>query len=665
MTVSRAWLLKITRYEKPLIVLAVIVLFLTTTIFSLWKLAAFSYNALDLAIFHQVIARSSQGDLFGFTIHPHSYLGDHVDFFLLLLAPFYTLIQHPAVLLVLQAAAVSLAVWPLFLLTRTTGLAPAWRVLLTLLYCSNAAIHNAVLFEFHTLVFAIPLLFLATLAYAQHRLPLYLLALFFTLIIREDTGLVLMGLGLMAWFDRRPWIWKWLPIAVGMVWFFGGTFLAGLINEERYKFVAYFGWLGTTPQEIFLTLLTQPWLVVLRILRPQNILFLVVMMMLFAGLPLLRMKRLLPIIFVLAALLTASTGGDELTLKTHYPALLLPFFFWATAEAIQKLQKNPPRFLQHYRQPQLLAAIGLGIIMLYGFFTLSSLRPQAWRALAVAAHHPDVQLLKSFRGAINPDQAIATSYRLLPEFGQHPSLISLHYVFTGRRQLSTRPYTLPDEIKTILFDSRDILYYTLQFSHDPEKFQAGDNRLRTILEERDFQLVAFADSLLLWQQDVETSEEPPYVVGLQAGRAVNFDAEPLQLVAIDGQDEQLRIAIREFFGHAAAILPINLVWRTTERLTETYDVRLQFVDTEGHLRYERRYPITYGLFPTTEWKAGVPITVRYRWLVPPLAPGNYTVQLQLGTIGGFVSLDEKLSAVPVITSEKLLGKPKVLGSLSF
>ena len=57
---------------------------------SIWKYDNFLYNGLDLAIFNQVFFNTTNGNLFGLTIHPHSYLGDHFAPLILLLAPLYS-----------------------------------------------------------------------------------------------------------------------------------------------------------------------------------------------------------------------------------------------------------------------------------------------------------------------------------------------------------------------------------------------------------------------------------------------------------------------------------------------------------------------------------------------------------------------------------------------
>ena len=44
-----------------------------------WRYGNFSYNAMDLAILNQVFYNSAHGDLFASSVHPPTYLADHLE----------------------------------------------------------------------------------------------------------------------------------------------------------------------------------------------------------------------------------------------------------------------------------------------------------------------------------------------------------------------------------------------------------------------------------------------------------------------------------------------------------------------------------------------------------------------------------------------------------
>ena len=56
--------------------------FIFIAVFCVIKFANYGYNALDLGIYNQVFYNSAHGNFFDFTVHPHSYLGDHFEIFI-------------------------------------------------------------------------------------------------------------------------------------------------------------------------------------------------------------------------------------------------------------------------------------------------------------------------------------------------------------------------------------------------------------------------------------------------------------------------------------------------------------------------------------------------------------------------------------------------------
>ena len=112
------------RFWKGVLVAAIFLFAAVFSILSFLKYRGFEYNALDLAIFHQTLWSLAHHHGWTLTIHPPSYLGDHVGLFLILLAPLYRLFSSPATPLIAQSAAIALAAWPLYGIART-WLSPA------------------------------------------------------------------------------------------------------------------------------------------------------------------------------------------------------------------------------------------------------------------------------------------------------------------------------------------------------------------------------------------------------------------------------------------------------------------------------------------------------------------------------------------------------------
>ena len=100
--------------EKKILALLIGLCIIVYSAIGFWKYAHFRYNAIDLAYFNQVFWNSLQGHFFSQTIHSHPSLGDHAELLIPVLLPFYALWPDPRMLILLQAAALALAAWPIW-----------------------------------------------------------------------------------------------------------------------------------------------------------------------------------------------------------------------------------------------------------------------------------------------------------------------------------------------------------------------------------------------------------------------------------------------------------------------------------------------------------------------------------------------------------------------
>ncbi len=630
------------RHETALIVALGILLAVTGSLFAIFKYAAFGDNALDLAIFRQVIASSAHGQLFHFTIHPDLYLGDHVDFFLLLFVPFYALLPHAETLLMLQVIGVALALWPLTLLARRILPSP-WPLMVAFLYTTSFFVHNFLAFEFHTLVFVVPLLFMAMYWYERRRFLRFFIMMCITLTIREDVGLLFVGFGILALVERRSKRW-WIPISViGASWFAGSIVLAGIMNHGTYKFLSYYGWLGSTGSSAFLKAATHPWLVVAELFRVQNLIFLLFVSLVFAGIIWLRPRRLIPASLYTLAILLTSFGGDENTLRTHYVAPLLPFLFWAFMDGLAHMRTHPPRFLtRQCATPMAAVGILLVLITVYGFFTESPLRPSVVVQTVRAWQSSTAKTERALIADIAKDARPIAGYAFLASLADRSELYSMHYAFTGTKQLSSQPYSVPQTADTVLLDARDALFYETQFSDDAKVLNSGGARLRALLEDRQFRVATFLDRFIMYKQS-GTSTERLYMTETLATDASLPTSEP---IAILPPTSVLPIPMQSMTigGVTARFIPLTLSFAAKNATQTQVDVELQYIDESGKVRASRILPPTYGLYPTTEWQLNTVVRTNFRLLPPNIKSGIYTLRAQLITWKGYLALDGALSA---------------------
>jgi mannosyltransferase len=80
----------------------------------------------------------------------------------------------------------------------------------------------------------------------------------------------------------------------------------------------------------------------------------------------------------------------------------------------------------------------------------------------------------------------------------------------------------------------------------------------------------------------------------------------------------------------ASNLPLTLFWRTSQKLTEDYDIRIKVIDPSGQTVKDETLGPLNGYYPTTLWPINITL-MDYRdlRLSGGLTPGDYTVTVQL------------------------------------
>ncbi|MEZ4658632.1 MAG: DUF2079 domain-containing protein [Caldilineaceae bacterium] len=238
-------------------ILAYALYFANLTLTRYW---AFEARALDLGNFNQAIWNTAHGNWFHLTNQEGvvNRLSLHVEPILIPVSWLYWIHDGPETLLLLQAVVVSLGALPLYALARHL-LGNEWLALtFAAAFLLNPSMQAANWLEFHAVTLA-PTFLLAAFYYLYTNRP-GRFALFAVLAAscKEEMALLLFMLGLYTFLvlQRRRWgSWTMLlATAWALIAVFGiqNLFAAGNIHWNRY------GYLGDSPLQMVLTLLTRP-----------------------------------------------------------------------------------------------------------------------------------------------------------------------------------------------------------------------------------------------------------------------------------------------------------------------------------------------------------------------------------------------------------------------
>ena len=180
-----------------------------SVVFSLSRLYELKTLAFDLGAFnqvmHSIVATGTPTSTLTPALTSQHWFGFHFSPILYGLFPIYLLDPGPAVLLVIQAVAISSAAWPIYLtVTRmgaSTGIAMVW----SLAYLLNPFVLNGMVWDFHEVAVATPMLAFGIWAVVAKRWRWLLFLELLLLLTKEHYGIAVAGFGLLWGIRHREW----------------------------------------------------------------------------------------------------------------------------------------------------------------------------------------------------------------------------------------------------------------------------------------------------------------------------------------------------------------------------------------------------------------------------------------------------------------------------
>lgn len=597
------------------------------TTISAWKLANFRYNAIDLAIFTQVVSRTAAGDPFGLSIHPPTYLGDHFSPALALLALPFRALPNPLTLLFCLHLALACGAWPVYRLARG-WFTPAASLALGIAYLLSPFTQNLSLFEFHFIAFAVPLLLGAAATYQRKDFRGFSLWCVAALLIREDVALIVGAFALLALIERRPRRWVITPLALAAVWIpLAFSIIHAASVTGNYKYGLYYAWLWPA-------LASAPWSVLTHLLRIGNIEMIAGMLLPFAFLPLLTPAALILAAGPISQILLGAPGGGDLILKTQYSALFLPALWLAFGRTLGNLQERPgqrPRWLKIFFTDPRLGVLLLAVAVGYASLTLGPLPGTIGKILAQGWQSTENRWRTELASRIPPAAPAAASYAFLPALAARPQLSSLNYAFIGHLQLSRYPYELPPETQYLLADLNEFLTYQIQYGWHflyAQDYLGAAARLRERLARDGFAVTAIADHTVLMERG-GTDTVALYRILDQAPPDLNR-----QPVATEAGLQFLgwrQTAPAPGPVPADRQLPLSLYWRTELPQIQPYYWQLEVAGKA----VTPLYPLGNGLLPANDWPVGAIVESNSWFAAPDIAPDQpVTLQLVAVQAGG-------------------------------
>lgn len=293
----------------------------------------------DFTIYSQVLWSASEGHGLFNSNEGIDHLGSHASPFLYLLAPVYSLFPSPLTVLVLNAAFLAACVIPAWLLARRRlARGPALAVA-ALVAASPALAYLSV--EVQAVKFA-PCLLLWSLVFFERRSGWFLLFALLALSCKENVGLVVGSLGLVALMDRDTRFAGGLTFMLAALWLVCGTsvIIPWHLGEHSSTMIK-FAHLGTSWSEVVASPVTRPEVFWPQVFRGDTASYLLKLLVPFGFIWLLAPRHLVVALPIMAQNILA----DWEVLRDpgfHYSALALPGIVWAFVIGLEKLSKRVP-----------------------------------------------------------------------------------------------------------------------------------------------------------------------------------------------------------------------------------------------------------------------------------------------------------------------------------
>ena len=189
----------------------------------------------DMGIFDQGVWLLSRFHAPFVTVMGRNLFGDHTSFILLLAVPLYWVWPHAQALLVLQTCLLAAAAVPIYLLALRRTKSVLIATALAAAYLLNPALQNGNLEQFHPESFLVLGVALAIYAAVESKPWLLAGAVAACLLVKEDTVLLMVPLGVWVYFRRnRAWGLEIALAAVAWAGFAYEVVIANLLGTTSF-----------------------------------------------------------------------------------------------------------------------------------------------------------------------------------------------------------------------------------------------------------------------------------------------------------------------------------------------------------------------------------------------------------------------------------------------
>ncbi len=511
-------------------------------------------------------------------------LSYHVELLLAPLSLFYLIYDSPVTLLLLQTVGIGIGALPAFWLARhhlSSGFAG---LVFAAAYLVSPAIEGANLSDFHAVSLTASLLLFALYFVHVRRYGLYFLSALLAMSAKEDIPLLVLMIGLYAYFCLKERGVGALTASLGLGWFLICTqvilpYHNGLSVSPFFHRLAIF---GPTISESLRNLFRDPALPLRWLCRPESVTYLGGLLA-SAGF----MSLFSPVILLLSAPVVAmnvfSTWSWTYSEGAHYSASIVPFVLTSGIYGLGLLA----RLLSQCKIPHRWAVNGLAVLVLlisgYHHYQIGiSPLARSYHPPQITPHH---RLGRAFLALIPPDASLSTQSGLYPHLAHRE-----------------RAYFFPavNDAEYILLDVTGSSY--------PITPAAVHDQVVRLLNSREFGVLAAQDGYLLLKRGLAQDSGVYLPDEFYTFARADEESIPHRMRARFGDNLELLGYDRSIFSvvHAQELpATVTTYWRIRRPVVTDLVIAHFFSRQDGAIVYSYAGPLPTTLwYPMRSWQVG-------------------------------------------------------------
>jgi uncharacterized membrane protein len=375
----------------------------------------------DLGYFDQFAWNALHGDFFHATammLSEKNVLAVHFTPILVFFLPFYFFWTSPKCFLLLQAIAVGLSALPIYWYAKEKSKNYLFAFVFLFGYLLNPVLHNALLYDFHEVVFAV---FFASFAFyylEKGRDVLFVIFSIFLSLSQEHLPLLVFMMGLCLMFFKKRRKFGFVVSLISLSYFifivtylmpqFSSNGRLGMLTEDP-TYGSRYGWLGSNFPEIIKNILSNPQQVIETLLFPLRQMYLIQLITPVFSLALYSWPVL--IVLPMLAINLLSSKAMMFNIYFYHSAIIIPFLYFSSIQVFYRWFFSS-LFL---RRIFFIFLIGASIFSAYSWGFTSPSRKYTLDYYAPSAHARKITEVKKI---IPPNASLSVQNNLGPHFSQ-------------------------------------------------------------------------------------------------------------------------------------------------------------------------------------------------------------------------------------------------------